>query len=186
MPVSERKLLANRLNALKSTGPRTADGKARVRMNRLRHGLRASDPVLPEEDAASFYLAKAEIEENLEPKWPLERILCAQIAEVTWRLMRIGRMEVRIFEKAMEHESAKACDSSVDAMARQLDRPDCALVTLSTYERGLRNTLSRLLNLYQRIKTLYGNPKPCSAYESAVQSGCIVLQGCVVCFCCHG
>ena len=33
-------LAANRANAQKSTGPRTAGGKARARLNRLRHGRR--------------------------------------------------------------------------------------------------------------------------------------------------
>ena len=34
-------LSANRANAQKSTGPRTAGGKARARLNRLRHGRRS-------------------------------------------------------------------------------------------------------------------------------------------------
>ena len=38
---SEAKIAANRRNAQRSTGPRTALGKARVRRNALRHGLAA-------------------------------------------------------------------------------------------------------------------------------------------------
>ena len=36
---SEKQIAANRRNALNSTGPRTGEGKARTRMNALRHGL---------------------------------------------------------------------------------------------------------------------------------------------------
>jgi len=39
MPISERKLIANRLNAQKSTGPRTPLGKFRSSRNGLKQGL---------------------------------------------------------------------------------------------------------------------------------------------------
>src|SRR5262245_10281402 len=38
---SERQLAANRANAQRSTGPRTAAGKARASLNALRHGILA-------------------------------------------------------------------------------------------------------------------------------------------------
>ena len=44
--VSELKLLANRLNAQKSTGPRTEAGKNKSKINALKHGLRAQELVI--------------------------------------------------------------------------------------------------------------------------------------------
>ena len=42
---SEKQIEANRRNALKSTGPRTQEGKARSRMNSLRHGFASATEV---------------------------------------------------------------------------------------------------------------------------------------------
>ena len=44
--VSERRLKANRRNAQHSTGPRSPEGKARVRHNALKHGLLAKEAVI--------------------------------------------------------------------------------------------------------------------------------------------
>ena len=42
MKISASKLIANRVNALKSTGPRSAEGKLASSINARRHGLAAS------------------------------------------------------------------------------------------------------------------------------------------------
>ena len=47
---SEKQAEANRRNALKSTGPKTPEGKSTVRHNALRHGLLSRDILLPGED----------------------------------------------------------------------------------------------------------------------------------------
>lgn len=47
---SLRQLEANRLNASKSTGPRTKEGKAQNRANADKHGLTAETIILPGED----------------------------------------------------------------------------------------------------------------------------------------
>jgi hypothetical protein len=48
MPASPARIEANRLNAQKSTGPKTDAGKERSRRNAVRHGLTGSGSVLPD------------------------------------------------------------------------------------------------------------------------------------------
>ncbi|MEA2709630.1 MAG: hypothetical protein QOF78_2231, partial [Phycisphaerales bacterium] len=49
-PVSQRKRRANRRNAQKSTGPRTAEGKRRAARNSISHGIFCFDLLLDGED----------------------------------------------------------------------------------------------------------------------------------------
>ena len=48
---TEAQVATNRLNAQKSTGPRTAEGKATVAQNAVTHGLRAQAVVFPGEES---------------------------------------------------------------------------------------------------------------------------------------
>jgi hypothetical protein len=59
-PVSARKILANRKNALRSTGPKALRGKHTVSRNAIKHGLLAREVVITagdgEESPKSFML----------------------------------------------------------------------------------------------------------------------------------
>src|SRR5437773_10467151 len=52
--LTDRQIEANRQNAQHSTGPRTPEGRAAVRLNGLKHGLCAETVVVPGEDPAAF------------------------------------------------------------------------------------------------------------------------------------
>ena len=99
---TKAQIKANRENAKKSTGPRTEEGKARVSLNALKHGLLARDAVLPEEDPAEFDRQLRDLEHDLRPENSLEFELVRQIADAQWRMRRLVRIETAFLSGAIE------------------------------------------------------------------------------------
>jgi hypothetical protein len=91
--VSNTKLLANRLNALKSTGPRTEEGKAVASQNSVKHGLLAEQDVISSESEADFDLYRQQLLDELSPISPMESMLAERIVTLSWRLKRAGRFQ---------------------------------------------------------------------------------------------
>ena len=60
-------LCANRLNARKSTGPRTASGKAIVAQNAVQHGFWSERVVIRGEDPQQFDLCRDRLLQELVP-----------------------------------------------------------------------------------------------------------------------
>jgi hypothetical protein len=94
---SERRTEANRRNAKKSTGPRTAAGKAASARNALKHGLRAESLIVTDERLEDFDQFRLEMLEDLGPVGALECFLANRIAELSWRLRRPARAEATVF-----------------------------------------------------------------------------------------
>jgi hypothetical protein len=94
---SDRKAEANRRNALKSTGPKTPEGKAAVRLNALRHGLLSQEILLPGEDEEALRELGQNLKVELQPVGELESLLVDRIIASYWRLRRLGRVEAGIF-----------------------------------------------------------------------------------------
>ena len=95
---TEKQREANRRNAKKSTGPKTAAGSSRSRMNALKHGLTASQITLYDEDPAEFAAFHRGLYEALKPEGVLEEFLVEQIACCGWRMQRACRKEAGLYE----------------------------------------------------------------------------------------
>ena len=93
---------ANRLNALKSTGPRTPEGKAKAALNALKHGLTAQAPLLPTEDPAEYELFAEGYLEELDPQSVEQFNLAQQLILTSWKLNRIPQIEAKVLA---EHEN---------------------------------------------------------------------------------
>ncbi len=94
---SERQINANRSNALKSTGPKTPEGKKAVSLNALTHGLLARDTIIAtgggREDGDAYTALLTGLHESFHPVGDLEVILVEKIAVAHWKLCRAARAE---------------------------------------------------------------------------------------------
>jgi hypothetical protein len=94
---TEAQIAANRLNAQKSTGPKTTEGKAVASLNGLKHAALArkilvSSPAA-EESAAEFQALCDEFFGAYTPVGPVEEMLVKQIVKAIWCLERAGLAE---------------------------------------------------------------------------------------------
>ncbi len=155
---TDKQIEANRINAQKSTGPRTPEGRAAVRLNGLKHGLTASTLVVPGESEADFEDLLDSIEAEHQPATPTEEVIVRQIAMAAWRLRRYHLIEaghLRTYA-ALETE----CDDDPDRAAGDLlgmaVRSDCrdsnTLANLSRYEARLERSLYQGLHELERLR----------------------------------
>ena len=99
--VSEKRLAANRANALKSTGPRTQQGKSKSALNALTHGLRARlspDTLVPDHERQDFTALVTALHEELLPQTPLQQLLADRIALLLWKQRRTAAAEARLLD----------------------------------------------------------------------------------------
>ena len=123
-PISERKLQANRANAKKSTGPKTSAGKAAVRRNALKHGLRSNMlSVRPDECTERFKDMLMSIESIGESTTIEEETLLQEIARLVVEAAKAGSVSKVILFLAFPilNRIAQPCDYSGVMKARFLD-----------------------------------------------------------------
>ncbi len=99
---SLRQLEANRRNALKSTGPRTENGKQQSRRNALRHGFTAETVIEPLENPEEYGAFEDAIVSEYLPQTPVEQELVHRLASVFWRLRRATSIETGLLRMQSE------------------------------------------------------------------------------------
>jgi hypothetical protein len=110
--MSEKQLAANQSNARKSTGPKSAAGKALVALNSVAHGVYSVSPVIEEmESKRSWTGYRFAMWDGLAPVGMVEATLAERIILAAWRLRRVARYELEQIrleqEGAMEHVSRR-------------------------------------------------------------------------------
>src|SRR5580698_10001927 len=95
---TEKQSAASRANSQHSTGPRTAEGRAKSRFNALKHGIFAESQIIFTESAEDLAELTAEYHEHYLTANPAERCLVDALIETEWRLRRMPRVEAGIWE----------------------------------------------------------------------------------------
>jgi hypothetical protein len=143
---SEAKIAANRRNAQRSTGPRTALAKARVRRNALQHGLAAlvvRDPTeVTEVDRVAGALGGP-------GAGALDRAQALIVAEAQVTLKRVRRARAQIMGQMPLVPSTQDVDARDAASMSVVDR----LLRLERYER-------RALSRRKRAVRVASDPDP--------------------------
>ena len=99
---SYRQIEANRRNALKSTGPRTEQGKRRSRQNAVRHGLTAETVVVALEDIEDYQAFEAAVIADYDARTAVERELVLRLASLLWRIRRATAIETDLLQAQAE------------------------------------------------------------------------------------
>jgi hypothetical protein len=125
--VSNNKVRANRLNAKKSTGPRTLSGKEKVSGNALTHGLTAEKHVIIGESIEEFNTFKESMFKVYEPLGAHEEEIFIKLVELLWRLRRVGVIETGIYgNEILEYDAdtykPKASDKITHADFKKEDQ----------------------------------------------------------------
>lgn len=147
---TDKRLAANRRNALKSTGPKTEYGKVVARKNATKFGLFSRDVVLPDESAQEYETVARRVIGDLQPAGAIEQALAETIAAMLWRLRRVYTIEAGVIQMYRVYDGVDggiACAFAHDA--RELD----CIGRLSRYETSLERRLSRTLDQLRRAQS---------------------------------
>lgn len=156
--ISEKKIAANRLNAKKSTGPRTSGGKSRASGNAWRHGWAVAKTVPPTVSADVERIAKAICGDHTSPALYEQAVIIAE-CEVVLLSLRAARVNAikrnSIVGRKLKKSNQQSCFSAneltlaFEALAGGELRPAIRLLKRQT--RALRAATARITNANAKI-----------------------------------
>jgi len=104
---TDAQISANRLNAQKSTGPRTIQGKKVSSQNSFKSGLDADSQFCYGERREDFYCLQVEYFTRFCPQSPEERFHVDSLIRNEWLLRRLFRAEAHLWEFNTTHASRR-------------------------------------------------------------------------------
>jgi hypothetical protein len=145
---TEKQIAANRRNSQKSTGPRSAKGKAASRFNALKTGIYAEMETLPCENPDEYRILAADFHMQFQPSTPADCSLVDILVNAEWQMRRYRRMEAQLFETAIDrmivNEKFSSGNNPSDAYSYDLEAFSRLHRRLQSLERSFRQTLEIL------------------------------------------
>ncbi len=155
LEVPSARTLANRENAKKSTGPKTAEGKARSRGNAFKHGLAGQGVVWPGEEAGAMEAFVAEQVELDRPQDAREAWLARRAAVSAWQVERGESMEALnaqiLAANGVDAELARRADEVERLVALLPESPARAVRHLLRTAEGCEWILAALWELAEAV-----------------------------------
>ena len=156
MSTSEARILANRANALKSTGPKSEAGKLQSRRNSLQHGLAGTGTVLLPADEAKLIERRESWGDVLRPEDEVEVYLVERAVVHSVKLDRLSTVESALACASVERAdrdyeaNALAKIESVETEIRQWERLEGEMNLRGTLVRDGLEVIYRLLGIEGR------------------------------------
>lgn len=140
---------ANRLNAVRSTGPRTSEGRAATALNARKHGLRAgSAALLPSESRAEWEELLTGLQNEWQPETPTEELLVEKMASAEWK-----RRRSEVFEtEGLRYEGATSEDGFGMAYVRDANKAQTIGLVIR-YRRAAEAAFATALHELERAQT---------------------------------
>jgi hypothetical protein len=152
---TDAQIAANRLNALKSTGPRTPEGKAVSRFNNLKTGIDAQSEVIRGEDPASLETLGAAFHAEYQPVTATETTLVDAIVHHAWMQRRLRKVEAETWEGERKRMQKITYDEMTngEVFAHHVGAFSRLQRRIDSTERNLHRSLDCLRRLQSERKT---------------------------------
>jgi hypothetical protein len=181
---------ANRLNAQRSTGPRTAAGRDASRFNALKHGIDAHSLTIPGEDPAELEALALDYHRRFRPDGPMEAFFVETLVKSDWDRRRYARIEaqyLRVQFAALEeptdtplgvifHNDAKKGNVLQKLFRRQAAAERSYFRALAELRRSQRERLQEELDQMEQDKAEMPLAAPAPAAESAGRHAAMPLE----------
>ena len=140
-----------------STGPRSAEGKARSSMNALKSGIYSKSVVIPGENRADLDALTEEYYQRFQPALPEQRDQVDILIRSTWTLRRLAVAEAQVWIYEMDEASSLSEAAPIGHMFTWCDRILTRLHRIiNTTQRNYREALHEL----ERLQALHPEPIP--------------------------